>query len=149
MGFRRDNLMPATLASLAVFAIGSIGLVLVAAAMHGWEHFHPIKRFFWLAMLLYPAWGLLQQFLVNAMIARNFARRLPLAATVLLSSTLFGVIHLPDLTLTVLCGVAALVWIPIYLRWRNLWPLGVCHGWLGAITYYVLLRLDVFEQIAK
>ena len=53
-GFCRDNLKPAMLASLAVFAGGASGLVVVAARVHGWDSLHSIKPSFWLAMLLYP-----------------------------------------------------------------------------------------------
>jgi membrane protease YdiL (CAAX protease family) len=30
---------------------------------------------------------------------------------------------------------------PMWLKWRNLWPMAFAHGWLGtAIYYFVMLR---------
>jgi membrane protease YdiL (CAAX protease family) len=106
-----------------------------------------LPRNFWLTLALYPAWGIVQQFLMNGIIARNFARRLPPAATILCTAALFAVAHAGDGPLMALTFLAACIWVPIYLRWRNLWPLGVCHGLLGAIAYYVLLGRDVWLEL--
>ena len=35
--------------------------------------------------------------------------------------------------------------IPLYWRFCNLWPLGVLHGWLGALFYLWVLNTDMWE----
>jgi hypothetical protein len=142
-GFRKENIAPAAAASVAV-------LVVVGGAMFALRlHRNPLwlPRNFWVTLALYPLWGIVQQFLMNGIIARNLARRVPAAATVFLTAALFAVAHAPDGALMGLTFVAACIWVPIYLRWRNLWPLGVSHGLLGAIAYYVLLGRDVWLEL--
>jgi len=36
--------------------------------------------------------------------------------------------------------------IPLYFRYRNLWPLGVLHGWLGAFFYLWVLGRDMWVE---
>jgi hypothetical protein len=142
-GFTTRNLLPATAAS-------SVVLVIVSAAMFYVQLLRGplwLPRNFWVTLALYPLWGIVQQFLLNGIIARNLARRLPPAATVLAAAALFAVAHAPDGALMGLTFVAACIWVPIYLRWSNLWPLGVCHGFLGAIAYYELLGNDVWLKL--
>jgi hypothetical protein len=140
-GLRRENLRPASAAALVVLLVGLAGTAGVAASRGSLSSVDLPHRF-WLLLALYPAWGLLQQFMLNAMVARNLIGRLPAPGVVLLTAVLFGAVHLPDVLLATLTAAAALVWVPIYLRWRNLWPLGVCHGLLAAVVYFVLLRRD-------
>ena len=142
-GFRSENLLPATAAGVAVLAVVG-GAMFYVQWLRGplW-----LPRNFWVTLALYPLWGIVQQFLLNGIIARNLARRLPPAAAVLCAAVLFAVAHAPDGALMGLTFVAGCVWVPIYLRWRNLWPLGVCHGLLGALAYYVLLGRDVWLEL--
>jgi membrane protease YdiL (CAAX protease family) len=137
-GFTTRNLRAATLASAVVLVLG-VAVMLAYAAMNGTvqmvPHLLPV-------LLLYPIWGLLQQFLLNALVARNLRERLPAIATVLISAILFGLVHYPGPGLMILTAIAAIVWVPIYLKWRNLWPLGLIHAWLGAAAYYWILGRD-------
>lgn len=142
-GFRKENLLPATAASLAALvAVGGAIFALRLLRNPLW-----LPRNFWVTLALYPLWGIVQQFLMNGIIARNLSRRLPPAATVFCTAALFAVAHAPDAALMGLTFMAACIWVPIYLRWRNLWPLGVCHGLLGAVAYYVLLGRDVWLEL--
>ena len=49
--------------------------------------------------------------------------------------------------------ILALLYTIVYLRERNLFALGLFHGWLGALFYYTVVGRDpfmeVFGQIAK
>jgi CAAX prenyl protease-like protein len=142
-GFRTENLLPATAASVAVFAVVA-GAMFYVQLLRGplW-----LPRNFWVTLALYPFWGIVQQFLLNGIIARSLSRRLPPAATVSAAAVLFALAHAPDGALMGLTFIAACIWVPIYLRWRNLWPLGVCHGLLGAVAYYVLMGRDVWLEL--
>jgi membrane protease YdiL (CAAX protease family) len=102
-------------------------------------------------LLLYPLWGLVQQFLVQALVAANLVRvRGALGsrtAVVSVCAVLFGVVHLPDLALAVATFVLGVAFTVIYLRHRNLWPLGLYHGWLGAIAYFWVLARDPWQEV--
>ena len=58
----------------------------------------------------------------------------------------FGLIHLPDLALVAATCMLELALIPLYQRHRNLWPLGVVHGWLGAFFYLWVLDRDLWAE---
>jgi hypothetical protein len=118
-----------------------------------------------LLQALYPLWGLVQQFLVQAMVAGNLApatadssatargsagpspsltRRAPWVA--LLCALLFGAVHLPNWPLCASTFTMGLAFTPIYLRWRNLWPLALFHGWLGVPAYFWLLGVNPLRE---
>jgi hypothetical protein len=134
-GFGREHLRPALLAS-SCFGVPALALMLAYGA---WAGRLPPPATFWVALLLYPAWGLIQQFLTNALIAGNLKGRLPAAAVIPLTALLFSAVHAPDLPLMGLTFLAGLAWVGIYLRHPNLWPLGIWHGVLGSVAYWALL----------
>jgi membrane protease YdiL (CAAX protease family) len=137
-GLRRDNLGAAAKAALAV----TVPLTACAVA-YGFAvgHFPP-PRGFWLILLLYPAWGIAQQFLLNAMLARNLAAFLPGWAVVFLSAVLFAASHAPDLPVVALTLPAGALWVLMYRRWPNLWALGMAHGIIGTVVFYGVLGRD-------
>ncbi len=143
-GFRTDTLRQAALAASAV-SLPSAGFLILLASYLGNPIFsiHIIPLF-----LLYPVWGLVQQFLLQALLARNILHLLQNRwAAVLLGALLFGLVHLPDWTLCGLTFALGLIYVPIYLRWPNLYPLGIYHGWLGALAYFGVLGRDPWAEI--
>ena len=80
----------------------------------------------------YVAWTLYQQFLINDLFMPRLTRLLASEkAAVGLAAVLFASAHLPNVPLT----VATLVWGAIscglFLRYRNLYALGLAQGLLG------------------
>jgi membrane protease YdiL (CAAX protease family) len=92
-------------------------------------------------------WGLVQQFLVQAMVARNLlawtTRR---SVATLVAAALFAAVHWPDGVLMGATCLLGLAFTPMYLAFRNLWPLGLYHGWLGALTYFWVLGRDPWRE---
>jgi len=128
-------LTPLALLSIGVFAVigYSRGVTLL-----NW-HLLPV-------LLLYPIWGLFQQFLVMGLVAGNLSKlelELPKAAVVLIAAGLFGVIHHPFPILMAATFVLAIVYTLVYLKWRNLWWLGFYHGVVGCFFYYYVMGKDV------
>jgi len=142
-GLTTHGLRSSTLATLVVFLVGSAICVAVALARGGLV----LVPSMMIVALLYPIWGLLQQLLVQAMVVRNLAPHTSRPVVVVVAAILFGAVHLPDPTLTVATGVLGGVLTVIFLRWRNTWPLGVCHGWLGVLFYYWVLHRDPWLEI--
>jgi membrane protease YdiL (CAAX protease family) len=137
-GLRRDNLAAVAKATGAVTA----PLALCALA-YGFATAHfPPPRGFWLILLLYPAWGIAQQFLLNAMLARNLGAVLPGWAAIVISAALFAASHAPDLPVVALTVPAGALWVLMYRRWPNLWALGIAHGILGTLVFYGVLGRD-------
>ncbi|MFQ5843422.1 MAG: type II CAAX prenyl endopeptidase Rce1 family protein [Planctomycetota bacterium] len=146
-GFRRENLRPAFRAASAV-ALVAVLLMAGIAALRGSLalHVHLLPLF-----LLYPVWGLAEQYFVQALVARNLRAAGGLLAKprviVPVCAVLLAVVHLPDPVLTLATLLLGGVFTAIYLRWRNLWPLGLYHGWLGALCYFWILGHDPWLEV--
>jgi len=131
-GFRRSlgPLVPALILALASFiAIGlGTGRLLL--------HWHLV-----LVGLLYPAWGLVQQFLVVALVAGNLRRhtRIPEWGLVLMTALAFAAVHAPSWPLSLAAFCLALITVTVYFRTRNLWALGLFHGWFATGLYFFAL----------
>lgn len=102
-------------------------------------------------MLLYPLWGIIQQFLIVGLIGRNLTdlSRPQLSRTwvVLLTALVFAVVHFPFLLLVGATFGLAIVYTSLYLRGHNLLALGVYHGWLGGFFFYTLLNRDPWQEV--
>lgn len=144
-GFRRDNLVVASRVPLLMFATGASGLA-IYGALSGQFQFPPS---IWLLLLVYPIWGIVQQFLtlgiflqsLEQMIGSRFT--LPIALS---SAALFSAVHTPDLEVMAATFALELLLIPLFLRYRNLWPLGIVHGFLGALFYTWGLGRNMVED---
>ena len=103
-----------------------------------------------LLLVLYPLWGILQQFLVQALGVANLFRLFPQYGwwvAVSAGVILFTLVHYPDWVLMAATGLLACVFIPLYIRDRNLWPLGLYHGWLGTFFYLWVLGRDPWVSV--
>jgi uncharacterized protein len=106
-------------------------------------------------LLLYPVWGVIQQFLMMALFAGNLYEltegKWPKAAILGATAIVFSMVHLPSGVLTGGTFVLALVYTDHYLyrQHRNLWVLGIYHGWLGCFFYYWVLQRDAWIEIIK
>ena len=63
------------------------------------------------------------------------------------AALLFALVHVRDLRLAAGTLLLATALTPIWLRWRNVWPLGVCHGWLGGAYYHFVLGRDPWLEL--
>ena len=99
-------------------------------------------------LVLYPAWGLTQQMLVQGFVTRHLdAAGLPALAVVPVSAAAFGSVHVPNWPLTAATTALGGAFAPLYLRDGNLWPLGVAHGALGALFYVWVLDQDPLADL--
>jgi uncharacterized protein len=146
-GFRKEGLA-AAFAATTLFALAAL-LVMGGLAL---AHHTLVVCWPMLVLLaLYPIYGLFQQLLLQGVFVRAVTASAtgvwPKIGATLLAAILFGAIHLPDTKLVIATFVLGLIFTPIYLRWRNLWPLGLYHGWLGVFFYYWLLGRDPWAEL--
>jgi hypothetical protein len=143
-GFRGENLWPTTAIALGLFVLiaGSFALY---ALFRGTFQF-PAHTL--LLMMSYPFWGVIQQFLALSIVVQNLTRIRFLdnhwIILVFLSAILFSLVHLHDGRELVGTFCLELILIPIFLRYRNLWPLGVLHGWIGGLFYLWVMDRDLW-----
>ena len=146
-GFRSDNfhsvakkVLPFGMIAVVVFV--SIGFI--RETIHVTWHIIPI-------LILYPIWGAIQQFLLIALTAGNLqdfkGGNFNKWLVILISALLFALIHYPFLWLMGGTFILALFYGYIYLSERNIYVLGLFHGWLGAFFYYTVLERDPFLEM--
>jgi hypothetical protein len=66
---------------------------------------------------------------------------------VLVGAVLFSIAHVPNLDLTFATFCVGMIFVPLYLHFRNLWPLGLYHGWLGALFYLWVLGRNPWIEL--
>ena len=143
-GVRSDNL-------LAAAKLVGAWTLLAAAAMVAWAFALDVRL--WRAEMavmlpLYPAWGVVQQFIFQGLLHRRLmrllgGRLLPVVAT----ASAFGLVHVDDWRLATLTSVAALGWSYCYQREPNIWVLGLSHGLLGALAYPLVLGENPLDRL--
>lgn len=84
------------------------------------------------SVLAYLLWALVQQFILQDFFLVRLLRLLPgRAAAVIVAAALFAVAHLPNsflMVATLIWGIAACA---LFLRYRDLYSLGIAHGIMG------------------
>lgn len=145
-GFRVDNLRKAARVPAVLFVVATLAFAAYAFARHQFRF--PAHTLF--LFLIYPLWGVIQQFLVLGVLVGNLERVAAIGGRpillVVIGAAVFGAIHLPDPVLTAGTTVLALVYVPLFLRHRNVLPLGVVHGWIAALFYLWVLGRDVWTE---
>ena len=146
-GFRKDNFwlvlrMILPFAAIAVVSFFVIGFYQNTVRLT-W-HIIPI-------LVLYPLWGTIQQFLVIGLVAGNLqdlqAEKKNTPMIIFVTALLFGALHYPNYWLIAATFLLALLYGYIYLRARNVFVLGLLHGWLGALFFYTVVGRDPFMEV--
>lgn len=146
-GFRKDN-FKAVLMLMLPFAIISITSFFIIGYYQNtinlsW-HILPL-------LITYPIWGTIQQFLTIGLVAGNLSTlkcvKFSRVTVIVLTAILFSLVHYPSFWLLIGTFILALVYGYYYLRSKNLYVLGILHGWLGALFYYTVVNQDPFADI--
>jgi len=146
-GFRRDN-FKSVLRLVLPFALISVVSFIVIGLIQGtlnltW-HILPL-------LITYPIWGTIQQFLTIGLVAGNlstlYSVKLKKGSVILLTAVLFSLVHYPSIWLLAGTFILALFYGYIYLKSKNLYVLGLFHGWLGALFYYTVVNQDPFADV--
>ena len=146
-GFRMDNFglawkMVLPFGIVAVISFVTIGII--QNTINITWHILPI-------LVVYPIWGVIQQFLVIGLVAGNLqdmeSVKIHKTVTIVATALLFGAIHYPYNWLIIGTFVLALFYGFVYLRIRNVWVLGLFHGWLGGLFFYTVVDRDPFLEV--
>lgn len=145
-GFRSDNFLQ-VIRSILPFAIAAfiifIGIGIYQNTINITWHILPV-------LILYPIWGVIQQFLLIALTAGNLqdykSSKFPKVVIILVPALLFALIHYPFTWLMIGTFILAIFYSLIYLKQRNIYALGIFHGWLGAFFFYTVVNRDPFVE---
>ena len=91
-----------------------------------------------MCLLAYCPWGIFQQYLLNGYIANRLlavssARHVPLMA-----AALFAGAHLPNWFLMLVTFVTGYYSTKIFMRYRNIYFLGLAHAVIGTVLFVVI-----------
>ncbi len=146
-GFRTDNF---TLVVRKILPVGALSVIAFFAigfyqnTINITWHIIPI-------LILYPVWGVIQQFLLIALMVGNMrdlkGKHLNNWAIILFSALLFSSIHYPFVWLMIGTFFLATFYGFIYLREKNIYALGLFHGWLAGLFYYTVVGRDPFLEM--
>ncbi len=143
-GLRTDNFLR-VIRTILPFAIAAfilfVGIGIYQHTINITWHIVPI-------LFLYPLWGMAQQFLLIALTAGNLQdlknSTTPKLIPIIVAASLFGLIHYPFVWLIIGTFILAIFYGLIYLKERNIYVLGIFHGWLAAIFFYTVVDRDPF-----
>jgi len=137
LGWRADNLAPATRQGLPIFAL-FVGAAILAAVYFGAFHNFPPHLIQMRHALNYAAFCLLQQVALNSYLTNRllyaFAEaRLP---TALLAGSIFAALHWPNPVLVPLTFVGGVTMSWLFARERNIIPLAVGQAVVGTLVWW-------------
>lgn len=136
MGWRADNLWPATKRSAIVFGACIAGLlltgILLGALRRAVPHLIAPRHFF-----SYVAFCLLQQVALNSYLTNRFLGVVSSPAlAALLAGTIFSALHWPNPVLVPLTFIGGAVMAWLFARERNIIPLAIGQGILGTLVWW-------------
>ncbi|MBN2521280.1 MAG: hypothetical protein JXB17_12280 [Bacteroidales bacterium] len=146
-GFQKNNFRQSFVFLFPV-AILSITVIVIYGLLNNTVI---LNRNIILIFLLYPVFGLFQQFMMIGLIAGNLIAiekiRFKNYQVVILTSIIFSLVHYPSYFLMVFTFFLELVFTSVYLKWRNLWSLGLYHGWIATFLLFYVLERDLWIEL--
>lgn len=104
-------------------------------------------------LLLYPLWGIIQQFIMIGVLAKNIKEmesiHVPDLFIVLITAIIFSLVHYPFTLLIIGTFFLAIVYTILYLNKRNLIVMGIYHGWIGAFFFYTMLSRNPYDEVFR
>ena len=101
---------------------------------------------FLIVICIFIPWALLQQTLFQFYLLGRFLTLLPSRLAIVSTGIAFGLVHLPDLWLTLTTTLIGIIWTYLYYQYRLLTPLAFSHAILGSAFFYWVYGFDVLES---
>lgn len=79
----------------------------------------------------YAIWALEQEFILQSIFFLRLEEVVGSQRAVLAAATLFALVHIPSLVLTLLSFLGGILFCELFRRFRNLYPIGIIHAALG------------------
>jgi uncharacterized protein len=102
-------------------------------------------------LILYPLWGIVQQFMVIGVLAESLQNLKAVSANkyivILLTSSIFSLVHYPGILLMAFTFAMEVIFLTVYFKWRNLWAIGLAHGWIATFLIYYVLDRDLWTEL--
>lgn len=147
--------------NVSAFTIPPIILFLIIGALgryQGWAWFKDSTPMFganfFIAMIVYLPWAMLQQTLFQFYLLGRFRALMPFASPIFLSTLngiLYGLVHLgpswSEVGVTVVTILGGIFWSYSYYRDRYVIPIAASHAVLGSTFYYWIYGRDLVQEM--
>ncbi len=131
IGLRLDNLVASAREVGLMTFIAAVAVIIIGL---GAGHEPAFRRDFATSLVLYPAWGLAQQYAMQSFTYRRLRQATPLpSVAAALAAALFAVLHYPNIALVLVTLAGGYVWCRLFERHPNLITLALSHGWLAVL----------------
>lgn len=143
MGIRTDGWLIGAL-PVAVFAADATAILAAVAVA---KNRFTLNRNMLFAAIVYPIWGIAQQFLILSFINVRFVElQWPVVVIALISAVAYMLLHYPDRWLMPATLVLGFVFSLLFQLEPNLIALGITHAWLGILYYYWIMGRDPIAE---
>lgn len=146
-GFQKSSFRSSFYFLLPVTLVFLAGIILYGAV----NQVHFLNWHIIPVLVLYPVWGVIQQFMMAGLVAGNLHKLTDVKITesqiILFTSFLFALVHFPSITLMGYAFFIEIIFIKVYLRYPNIWTLGLYHGWISAFFIYFVLERDLWSEL--
>jgi membrane protease YdiL (CAAX protease family) len=129
---------------LSLVALAGVGVIVARLRGEAWQP-RFLNWHFAVAAVLYPVWGLLQQYIFQFYLLGRLLQLVALRFAIPIAACAFAAVHFPRWPVMLATVVAGAVWSLCYYRSRRLLPLAVAHGLLGAALHYWVLDHDLLD----
>lgn len=103
------------------------------------ETIRPISpQYGFMCLLAYCPWGIFQQYLLNGYVANRLLAVSSTRSVPLMAAALFAGAHLPNWFLMLVTFVTGYVSTKIFMRYRNIYFLGLAHAVIGTVLFVVI-----------
>jgi hypothetical protein len=124
-------LLPSLIAGLLII---TIGLILKTASNK-----YPPLFLSYIALVGYPIWGIIQEYIVIVFMLKRLKIVLNnKRVSFYIAAFIFATTHLPNPFLVAVTFLMSMVWIKMFEKYKNLYILGFCHGFMGACAKFFL-----------
>ncbi|MDD4425861.1 MAG: CPBP family intramembrane metalloprotease [Mariniphaga sp.] len=145
-GFRKDHFNQ-TFLFLLPFALLTVAIIV----WYGIFQHTILNWYFFPVLIIYPVWGIIQQFMIVTLVAGNLHSittiKLSKIQIFLLTSVVFAWVHYPSLPLMIFTFFMELLFLFAFFKWKNLWPLGLFHGWIASFLLFIVLDRDLWIEL--
>ncbi len=146
-GFQKEHFRRSFLFLLPFAIMACAGILIYGHLQHmnilNW-HVIPI-------LFLYPVWGLIQQFMITGLVAKNIKELRSVTfktyQVALFTSLLFALVHYPSIFLMIFVFCMELAFIFTYFKWGNLWSLGLYHGVIASLLLFFVRERDLWLEL--
>lgn len=136
LGFRWNNLRLCLADYAPVLSFAALLLLAAGILCDTTRRIHVDQAF--LSWAAYLPWGVFQQYILNGYFLTRFDAAVSRRASSALTAVFFAGAHTPNwflMAVTLLLGYCCTI---LYRRYKNLYFLGIAHGTVGFLLYFVV-----------